>query len=138
MCASSYSTSTVIASINNEKQFARKHILDAKSDRNNAKKTGADLQVSIFRHIFDSDMPESELSVSRLTNEAFVLLVAGATTVSRTLDLTLFYILANKNIRSLLKIELEDVMKTYPEKIRSWAELEKLPYLQALIKEGLR
>lgn len=118
--------------------MTRKHIIDAKCDKNNAKKAGVDSHVSLFRHIFDSDMPESELSVSRLCKEAHVLLGAGATTVSRTLDLISFYTLANENVRSTLRIELEDVMKTYPEKVPSWAELEKLSYLQALIKEGLR
>lgn len=134
----SYSTSTNIAAIDNETQLTRKHILDARFYKNNAKKASAGSHVSLFRHIFESDMPESELSVSRLINEAHVLLGAGTTTVSRTLDVISFYILANKNVRSSLQIELEDVMKTYPENIPSWAELEKLPYLQALIKEGLR
>ena len=83
-------------------------------------------------------MPESDLSVNRLINEAQLLVLAGATTIAPTLDLISFYILANKDVRSTLLIELEDVMKTYPEKVPSLAELEKLPYLQALIKEGLR
>lgn len=118
--------------------MTRKRIIDAKRDKDNAKKTDADSHVSLFRHIFDSEMPESELSVNRLSKEAQVLFSAGATTVPRTLDVISFYILANENVRSTLRIELEDAMKMYPEKVPSWAELEKLSYLQALIKEGLR
>lgn len=135
MCAPSYSTSTAI---NNKPQSARKQIIDAKLDKKNAKKEGVDSHVSIFRHILDSDMPESDLSMNRLINEAQLLVAAGTTTISRTLDLFSFYILANKDVHSTLQIELEDVMKTYPEKVPSLAELEKLSYLQALIKEGLR
>ena len=135
MCAPSYSTSTAF---NIKPQSTRKQIIDSIRDKNNAKKSAVDSQVSFFRHILDSDMPESDLSVNRLINEAQVLVSGGTVTVSRTLDIISFYILANKDVRSTLLIELEDVMKTYPEKVPSLAELEKLPYLQALIKEGLR
>lgn len=137
MCAPSYIPSTSTA-INNKPQSARKQIIDAKRDKNNAKKAGVESHMSIFRHVLDSDMPESDLSMNRLIKEAQVLVGAGTTTVSRTLDLISFHILANKDVRSTLQIELEDVMKTYPEKVPSSAELEKLSYLQALIKEGLR
>ena len=135
MCAPSYSLSTAF---NNKPQSTRKQIIDSIRDKNNAKKAAVDSQVSFFRHILDSNMPESDLSVNRLINEAQLLVLAGATTIAPTLDLISFYILANKDVRSTLLIELEDVMKTYPEKVPSLAELEKLPYLQALIKEGLR
>lgn len=135
MCAPSYSISTAF---NNKPQSTQKQIIDAKRDKKNAKKAGVDSPVSFFRHILDSDMPESELSLNRLIKEHQVLIGAGTTTISRTLDLISFYILANKDVRSTLQIELEDVMKTYPEKVPSLAELEKLSYLQALIKEGLR
>lgn len=48
------------------------------------------------------------------------------------------YILADQRIRVRLEEESRDFMSGYPDAIPSWADLEKLPYLQATIKEGLR
>ena len=83
-------------------------------------------------------MPESELSNERLANEAQVLLGAGTATTARTLLLTTYYILSNPAIRSRLEEELQQPMAKYPQVVATWAELEKLQFLQALIKEGLR
>ena len=94
--------------------------------------------VSLFRYIFDSDMPESERSDERLAKEAQVLLGGGTASTARTLTFISYYILANPHIHLRLKEELKDIMATYPQYVPSWADLEKLPYLQALIKEGLR
>lgn len=83
-------------------------------------------------------MPESERSDDRLAKEAQVLLGGGTASTARTLGFISYYILANPHIHLMLKEELKDSMATYPEQIPSWADLERLPYLQALIKEGLR
>jgi len=97
-----------------------------------------DVNVTLFRHIVNSDMPESELSDDRLAKEAQVLLGAGTASTARTLGFVSYYILANPHIRSRLKEELRDIMSGWPERVPSWADLEKLPYLQSLIKEALR
>jgi cytochrome P450 len=95
-------------------------------------------RTSLFRHILASDMPESELSSERLSKEAQVLLGAGSVSTARTLDFISYYILANKKSLATLQEELGPIMSGYPENVPSWPELEKLQYLQALIKEGLR
>ena len=120
--------------------MAKKHISDAKRDKMRANATGLqiDSRVSLFRYILNSDMPESELSVERLTKEAQVILGAGTASSARTLDFISYYILANPLIRSRLGEELKDIMANYPREVPSWAQLEKLPYLQAILKEGLR
>ena len=41
-------------------------------------------------------------------------------------------------MRVKLQLELKDVMSAWPQRVPTLAELEKLPYFQALIKEGLR
>lgn len=82
-------------------------------------------------------MPESEFFVDRLASEAQLLLVAGTVTTTRTLDVCSYYILSNDRIRSRLKEELKSIMASYPE-IPRLQELEKLPYLQAIINETLR
>jgi cytochrome P450 len=119
---------------------AKDHVLRAKREKleQDRKSTPMDNNTSLFRYIFDSDMPESERSDDRLAKEAQVLLGAGTSTTARTLSFISFYILANPDIHSRLKEELRDVMATYPQHVPSWAQLERLPYLQALIKEGLR
>lgn len=111
--------------------------MDAKRNRGKPEQSDS-THVSLFRHIVESKMPESELSVDRLTNEAQVLLGAGSVSTARTLDFISYYILANEKIKETLQNELRGLMSDYPEKVASWTDLEKLPYLQALIKEGLR
>ena len=83
-------------------------------------------------------MPESELSDERLAKEAQVLMGAGTASTARTIGYICYYILAKPHIYSRLQGELKIVMAAYPQQVPSLAELEKLPYLQALIKEGLR
>ncbi|KAI0468968.1 cytochrome P450 family protein [Xylaria cf. heliscus] len=94
--------------------------------------------VTIFRHLVNSDLPASELTRERLSKESQVLLGAGTVSTARTLDFISYYIMANPAIRERLTEELKNDMEGYPEKKPTWSQLEKLPYLQALIKEGLR
>lgn len=83
-------------------------------------------------------MPQSELADERLAKEAQVLLGGGTASTARTLGFISYYVLANAHIRSRLNDELRETMATYPDHVPLWAELERLPYLQALIKEALR
>ena len=115
-----------------------KHIVDIKSEKANPKGDDTFGRISLIRHIFNSDMPESELSVDRLAKEAQVMFSAGTVNNARTLEFILYYLLAKDHIRNRLRDELRDTMAGYPFKKPSWADLEKLPYLQAVIKEGLR
>lgn len=86
----------------------------------------------------NSNLPSSELSEERLLREAQVLIGTGTITTAGTMGFICYYIMANPAIRERLAAELADVMEGYPEKKPSWAELEKVEYLQAIIKEGLR
>lgn len=67
-----------------------------------------------------------------------VLLGAGTATIARTLGFISYYILANPRIKETLQKELKGVIAGYPENPPKWADLEKVVYLQAVIKEGLR
>lgn len=93
---------------------------------------------SVFRYLISSDMPKSEKTVERLSREAMVLLGAGTVTTARTLSVMTFHILSDPLIKARLSEELTSVMEGYPLKPPRWSDLEKLPYLQACIKEGLR
>ncbi|EEA28685.1 hypothetical protein TMatcc_002964 [Talaromyces marneffei ATCC 18224] len=93
---------------------------------------------SLFHWIVNSEMPESELDDQRLANEAQVIMSAGSTSTARTLSHITCHILSRPDIRKRLGEELAQTMADWPAKIPTWVELEELPYLQALIKEGLR
>ena len=67
-----------------------------------------------------------------------VLLGAGTATTARTLGFISYYILAYPHIKERLQKELESVTAGFPEKPPKWVDLEKVVYLQAVIKEGLR
>ncbi|KAM5467008.1 hypothetical protein MauCBS54593_005628 [Microsporum audouinii] len=125
---------------NNFKDVAKQHIYRALRDTEESKKTGKKdtHHASLFHYIATSDMPESERSPERLAKEAQVLLGGGTASTARTIGFTAFYIMSVPEIRSRLEDELRDVMADWPQRIPSWAELEKLPFLQALIKESLR
>ncbi|KAH7048410.1 cytochrome P450 family protein [Macrophomina phaseolina] len=120
-------------------KFARSSIEKAIDDKRNGKEAKADgNRTSLFRHILDSEMPQSELSVDRLVKEAQIIFGAGSVSVARTLDFITFYVLQKPHIRERLQLELKDIMADYPNTFPTWAQIEKLPYLQAVIHEGLR
>lgn len=102
------------------------------------KESGAADRVTLFRYIVHSDMPLSELSDERLAKEAQELLGGGTASTARTLGFISYDVLANPHIRARLRDELRETISGWPEKVPSWADLERLPYLQALIKEALR
>ena len=119
--------------------MATQHITDTKAEKASGKQSlESKGKPSLFYHILDSDMPESETSVERLSREAMVLLGGGSVSTARTLDFICYYVLADSNIHARLQEDLQDVMKDYPTIVPSCAQLEKRPYLQAVIKEGLR
>jgi cytochrome P450 len=119
--------------------MATKHIQEVKSEKATSEKLSTQTDnVSLFRFIVNSEMPESELSDDRLAKEAQTILAAGSATTARVLDFITYYVLANDDIRARLEEELENVMALWPDRVPSWAELEKLEYLQAVIKEALR
>ncbi|KAF2105872.1 cytochrome P450 family protein [Lophiotrema nucula] len=126
---------------NDWRTMAENHILKAKNERGSGKERPSvsnGKRSTLLRHLVNSDLPESELSVPRLVNEAQVLLGAGTVGTARVLDLTCYYILANPDIRAKMGKELAEVMDNYPKTKPSWTQLERLPFFQAVIKEGLR
>jgi cytochrome P450 len=88
--------------------------------------------------IFNSNLPPKDLELERLRDEGQGLVMAGTVTTSRCLYMMAYYLLANPEILRKLREELREPMKDYPVVRPKWTELEKLPYLSAVIKEGLR
>ncbi len=94
--------------------------------------------VTIFHEILnDPNLPESEKTEDRMTAEAGSLVGAGTLTSAHMLTLTSFFVLSNPEILEKLLAELKTVMLT-PMSTPDQQVLEALPYLNAVIDEGLR
>jgi hypothetical protein len=50
----------------------------------------------------------------------------------------MFYILTRPELRESLGAELAKTMEHWPATVPTWTELERLPLLQAILKESLR
>lgn len=95
------------------------------------------LPATVFASMLDADVPPPEKSVSRLTEEAFTLTGAGTMTTANALNSIVYYVLSRPECLALLREELR-VAFPDPSAIRSSADLERLPYLTAVVTEGLR
>ncbi|KAF2144118.1 uncharacterized protein K452DRAFT_267281 [Aplosporella prunicola CBS 121167] len=85
--------------------------------------------------LHSSKLPASELSNHRLTEEGFTLIGAGTVTSAHTLATTVYHLLANPEQLAHLRAELAS--PSTPSN-PSWTDLEQLPYLSAVVAEGLR
>ena len=88
--------------------------------------------------IRESNLPESEKSVYRMSAETNVLLSAGTETTARTLAVAHYYILSRPDVHSRLLKELRTVMPVPGAPVPSTDELERLPYLVGVALEALR
>lgn len=90
---------------------------------------------TVFGSLIASDLPPEELSVTRLQHEAAGIVGAGIETTKSTLALACFHILDNPDILHRLQEELR-LVNLDPKSPPSLPELERLPYLTAVIQEG--
>lgn len=82
-------------------------------------------------------IPAHERTQARMLDEGTVVLFAGTETTARTMGITFFYLLRNPHCLRKLRAELDGL--PYAEDYKhSLQELESLPYLTAVIHEGLR
>ncbi|KAL4877950.1 cytochrome P450 [Aspergillus karnatakaensis] len=110
----------------------------ADHEKSSSKNSAKPVPGSFFHHIASSNMPESERTPDRLASEAQLLLGGGTTSTSATIGFAAFHILDRPEIRRRIRAELEQPMGDWPHKVPDFADLQKLPYLQAIIKESLR
>ncbi|KAF7959762.1 hypothetical protein EAE96_001371 [Botrytis aclada] len=92
---------------------------------------------TVFHELLESKLPPQEMERDRLRDEAFSLVTAGSSTTAYVLRGTSYHISANPDITQRLHEELKSAIPN-PSKSLSLLELEKLPYLTAVIQEGLR
>lgn len=99
--------------------------------------TDANARPNVFAALFDFDLPPEEKTVPRLTSEGAIMITAGTETTSYTLTMISFHLLSNPGILEKLTRELQGAVKD-PKHLPNWPTLETLPYLNAVISEGLR
>jgi cytochrome P450 len=92
---------------------------------------------TILHQLLKSDLPAPEKSHSRIWQESASLVGAGVETVSNAICVTLVYLHLNPSCLSSLKNELQAAIPN-PAQIPSYTELARLPYLSAVVNEGLR
>ena len=91
---------------------------------------------TIVHAIVQSDLPASEKTFDRITDDVKTITGAAFETTAQVLRVTLYYIYTNRNVLGKLREELATTkLSTSPV---DYASLEKLPYLTAVLMEGLR
>ncbi|KAH8694203.1 cytochrome P450 [Talaromyces proteolyticus] len=89
---------------------------------------------TIFDVVRDNPkLPDSEKKLQRMSDEGNVLLIAATETPGKVLALLTYHLLADPIKLARLRSELESIGPK-----PSLRELESLPYLVAVVKEGLR
>ena len=117
-----------------DQEFERQ-VQDVVSERNVAHK---DLTYpTIFHELLSSKLPEKDKTIDRLADEALSVVSAGGETTSWALTVATYYVLADPTILRRLRAELKDAMPNLNDETPS-AVLEQLPYLNGVVKEGLR
>ena len=83
------------------------------------------------------DLPPSEKELQRLTDEGTILLIAASETPAKVLSLILFHLINAPATMDTLRAELDRTRITSGNSL-GLSHLEQLPYMTAVIKEGLR
>lgn len=118
------------------KSQIRKTIDSQNEDSKNVKHESDDdiKYETVFEEILHSNLPPEELSLSRLHDEALVIITAGIGPARKTMSVACYHVLSNPKIYGQLCQELTNAfpdLATQP----TLPELEKLPYLSAVIQE---
>jgi len=92
-------------------------------------------RLNILSLLFDAQKSQAELTDNKLTGHATLLFAAAHLTTAHTFSWTLFLLSQHPDVLKKLTAELAANVAT---DIPSLEELERLPYLDAVIKESMR
>jgi cytochrome P450 len=121
---------------------AQKAAMDAQirdlQRRVNAGEKPADNKQTIFHQLLDSNAADGHVvpPIEAMRDEAGVIVAAASDTVSVTLTMAFYRVLASDRVRETLMTELIAAFPD-PEAEFKFEELEKRPYLTAVLKESL-
>ena len=90
---------------------------------------------TVFHNLLDSNLPAEEKSPMRLHHEAAGLIAAAIETTKSTLSVASFHLLDKPKLLQKLRDELQEAFPD-PSTQPTISELERLPYLTAVLKEG--
>ncbi|KAI9036290.1 uncharacterized protein KD926_002108 [Aspergillus affinis] len=102
-----------------------------------ARKTEDVKELPIFHRLANPNIPAAERTPQRLQDEGILLLLAGTDTTAIALTTATFYVFENEQVLQRLRAEVQDAIPT-PTSPASVPQLEKLPFLTAVIYESLR
>ncbi|KAL3463238.1 cytochrome P450 [Aspergillus heterothallicus] len=98
------------------------------------KHVGPTGKASVYDSVLDNpNLPAAEKTLLRLEQEGALLALAGTESPAQTLNIIFYHLLASPKILD----KVRDELRTVPASA-SWTQLEKLPYLSAVIEEGNR
>lgn len=99
---------------------------------------GKPKEKTIFSDVLTNEnLSAADKSIDRLEQEGISVISAGSNTTAHTLSTITFHLSSNSAMLNRLQQELTNVSPS-SEKSANWAQLEKLPYLTAVVTEGLR
>ncbi|OKL64358.1 hypothetical protein UA08_00972 [Talaromyces atroroseus] len=91
---------------------------------------------TVITELLQSGLPNEQKADRRIQDEVQLIVGAGLSTTGWALSVGTYYLITNPQVLARLRKELDDAI---PACISlQWAELEKLPYLTAVIKEAVR
>jgi cytochrome P450 len=91
---------------------------------------------TIFNEVLDSNLPPSEKTTTRLSDEAAGIVGGGIETTKWSATVMCFHVINNPLILSRLRDELKKAFPAGFEVHQLW-QLENLPYLMACVEEGM-
>lgn len=93
------------------------------------------MEKTIFADILTNpNLSAADKTMGRLEQEAISVTTAGSNTTAHTLSTITFHVASNPSMMERLQKELG----TLPDRQVAWPQLERLPYLTAVVTEGLR
>ncbi|KAL6716918.1 hypothetical protein ACLMJK_004830 [Lecanora helva] len=122
----------ILLEVQRDINIATKEIIDGKSDKENHFN-----QPTVVQTLLDSDIPPQEKSLSRLRDEAQLIIAAGLKSTAWALTIASFHIINTPETFIKLRKELESAMSNPDAEVELTA-LEKLPYLHACTQEAVR
>ncbi|KAJ5107325.1 Benzoate 4-monooxygenase cytochrome P450 [Penicillium angulare] len=114
------------------REQAKETLANMKSEERTEKK-----EETIFDALVGPTVPAEEKTVDRLVDESALLIGAGTETTARSIAVSMFHVMNNKDIGRKLLAELKTVLEK-PTSKANLTELEQLPYLTGVVNEGLR